>query len=311
MAKYEGKDPYTDPQSGTMKNRLGVKDQNELDRTEAAFAAVRSIENARTPIEGKFDLDHMKAIHARLFGDVYEWAGQVRNVDISKGDTRFAHFAAIERAANGLTQQLAREGHLRGLDADEFSRRAGHYMGELNVLHPFREGNGRTLREFVGQLADNAGYSIRWDRIDRDEMTRASINAYNGDSSHLANLIRNNLHDRDRDKALEIAKHAAGDKVQLERAEPGKSYSGRVVGETERYVVQEREGQPGQMVLHNRRSLSGEADKFRGKDVEIRYPHGDVGLVRDASRGKEAGRDRQHEQQHQAGNRQKSNEREK
>ncbi|WP_419582910.1 KfrB domain-containing protein [Thiolapillus sp.] len=140
-------------------------------------------------------------------------------------------------------------------------------------------------------------------------MTRASINAYNGDSSYLANLIRDNLHDRD--KALEIAKHAAGDKVQLERAEPGKSYSGRVVGETERYVVQEREGQPGQMVLHNRRSLSGEADKFRGKEVEIRYPHGDVGLVRDAGRGKEAGRDRQHEQQHQAGNRQKSNEREK
>lgn len=263
MARYQGKDPYVDPATGTMKNRLGVWDQNELDRIEAAFAAVRSIENARTPIAGQFDLDHMKAIHARLFGDVYEWAGHVRHVDIAKGDTRFAHFAAIERVARDLTQQLAGEGYLRGLDANEFAYRAGYYMGELNVLHPFREGNGRTLREFVGQLANQAGYEIRWDCIEQDEIIRASIHAYHGDASHLAELIRGNLHDCDRDKAFEIARRVAGDKVQFEWAEPGKRYAGRVLGETERYVVQEREGQPGRVIVHRRRSRSSDAEQYQ------------------------------------------------
>ncbi|EIJ6113791.1 Fic family protein [Salmonella enterica] len=297
MAKYEAKDPYTDPETGVLRNRLGIKDEATLERTEATLAYLRSIELARTPVRGKFDLDHMKEIHKKLFGDVYEWAGQLRTVDISKGDTKFAHYGQLENYAPQIAKQLAREQHLRGLDADQFSRRAGHYMGELNVLHPFREGNGRTLREFVGQLAREAGYNIEWKRIERQEMTRASIEAYHGDSGRLAGLIRANLTDHDRERAAELARSVAGDKVQLTRAEPGKTYEGRVIGQTERYIVQERADRTGEMVLHNRRSLSGSAEKLQGRSVEIRYPHGDVGLVREAA-GRGAGHDRQHDRQH-------------
>ncbi|EJW5844163.1 Fic family protein [Salmonella enterica subsp. enterica serovar Kentucky] len=297
MAKYEGKDPYTDPETGVLRNRLGLKDEATLERTEATLAYLRSVELAREPVRGKFDLEHMKEIHKKLFGDVYEWAGQLRTVDISKGGTKFAHFGHIEGYAPTLTKQLARENHLRGLDPEEFSRRAGHYMGELNVLHPFREGNGRTLREFVGQLAREAGYHIEWSRIERQEMTRASIEAYRGDSRMMAELIRANLTDRDRERAAELARSIAGDKVQLERAEPGKTYEGRVIGQTERYIVQERADRAGEMVLHNRRAVSAEVEKLQGRHVEIRYPHGNVGLVRDREAGRGAEHDRQHQRQ--------------
>ena len=83
-----------------------------------------------------------------------------------------------------------------GLDADEFSKRAGHYLGEINVLHPFREGNGRTQREFIGQLAQQAGHRIDWSGVSQASMTQASIEAYNGDSSGMAGLIRAGMPDQ-------------------------------------------------------------------------------------------------------------------
>ncbi|AQX31595.1 Fic/DOC family protein [Bartonella schoenbuchensis] len=194
MRKYEGSnDPYTDPETGVMYNLLGIKDQARLERVESAFAYIRSFELGRTSISGKFDLDHMKKIHKKLFGDVYEWAGKTRLVDIVKDNSKFAHYTQIESYAPQITQQLAREQHLRGLDANEFSQRAGYYMGELNALHPFREGNGRTLREFIWQLAREAGYHIDWDRVERQEMTRASIESYYGNSDLMSALIRRNL----------------------------------------------------------------------------------------------------------------------
>ena len=97
---------------------------------------------------------------------------------------------AIEGAARQLFALLAQEQQLHGLNIDKFSARAGHYLGEINVLHPFREGNGRTQREFMGQLAEASGYKIDWSVTGQADMIRASIEAYNGDSSGLARLIR-------------------------------------------------------------------------------------------------------------------------
>ncbi|EJF82514.1 Fic/DOC family protein [Candidatus Bartonella washoeensis] len=142
------------------------------------------------PIRGEFDLNHMKEIHRKLFGDVYEEAGKTRLVDIAKGNSMFANYNQIESYAPKITQQLAKEHYLRSLDMDEFSQRAGYYMGELNALHPFREGNGRTQREFMVQLAREAGYHINWKGIERQEMTRASIEAHFGNSGYLSSLIR-------------------------------------------------------------------------------------------------------------------------
>jgi cell filamentation protein len=138
----------------------------------------------------------LKAIHKRLFSDVYEWAGQIRQVDITRGNTKFAHANVIESAAKSIFTQLAGENCLCDLDLDEFSRRAGYYLGEINVLHPFRDGNGRAQREFISQLADKAGHHISWSNMSREEMTLASIEAYNGNSGRMAVLIRKNLFER-------------------------------------------------------------------------------------------------------------------
>ncbi|EJF82674.1 hypothetical protein MCU_01361 [Bartonella elizabethae Re6043vi] len=194
METYKGSgDPYTDPKTGVMYNRFEIQDKTVLERVESTFAYVRSFELMRAARGGKFDLNHMKDIHKKLFGDVYEWAGEIRSIDITKGGCLFAYHHQIESYTPKITQQLAKEQYLRGLDADEFSQRAGYYMGEINALHPFREGNGRTQREFIGQLAREAGYHINWKGITRQEMIEASIEALYGTSELLSELIRKNL----------------------------------------------------------------------------------------------------------------------
>ena len=290
MAKYaeNAKDPYVDPASGVLKNRLGITDQDQLDKIEATFAAIRSAEMVTKPVAGKYDLEHLKTIHGRLFGDVYEWAGQTRSVDISKGESRFANAAMIESFGKDVFRQLGRENNLRGLDAEEFSKRLGYHLGEINAMHPFREGNGRTQREFANQLARDNGYQISWDQMKREDLNRAFIESFHGDSGRLSHMIRQNMTDLDHEKAAHIARNYAGDRVQIERAAEGQSYQGKVIASTDRYVVQER-ADTGAVVLHNRRALTADAEKIQGRDVEIRYPHGGAGLVKDVQRQAEAG----------------------
>jgi len=240
VRKYsDNADAYTDPKTGILKNKLGLTTEKKLERVEAEISALRSQELAHSPIAGNFDLSHLKAIHKKLFSDVYPWAGQIRTVDISKGDSRFAHHGRIEAEAKKLTDQLNREQNLRGLSAERFSQRAGYYMGELNVIHPFREGNGRTLREYIGQIAKEAGYEIRWGGIDRKDMTQASIEAYQGSSERMARLIRENLVDRDRQQALQRASDGLG-KPDADIREPqqGQKYTGKVLAVIDRHVAQ-------------------------------------------------------------------------
>lgn len=274
-----------DSATGVLRNRFGIRDQAELDRVEATFAAVRSYELAVSPVQGQFDLGHLQQIHKRLFGDVYDWAGTLRTVDISKGSTRFASHEQIASYAPQITRPLARDQRLQGLSPDSFSDRAGHYLGELNVLHPFREGNGRSIREFIGQLARDAGYGIDWQGIRREDMTQASIEAYQGDSSRMASLIRAGLRDLDREYAHDLARAVVGDKAQLVLAAPGNIYEGAVIGSTERYIVQAQRDRAGEMVLHSRRTLINAQHAVPGQVVEIRYPHGGVGLVEKSTEG--------------------------
>lgn len=197
MSKYSPDDHYIDPGSNILRNRLGLTTQAELDRVEAAFVAARTVELSDAPDRfesvARFSLAHMQAIHRHLFGDVYDWAGELRTVDIAKGATRFANFGFIAREADKLVAGLEKENFLRSSDPKTFCDRAGYYMGEWNVLHPFRDGNGRTLREYIGQLASGAGHVLRWDRIERAELVGASIAAYNGDHLPLSALLYRSL----------------------------------------------------------------------------------------------------------------------
>jgi fido (protein-threonine AMPylation protein) len=141
-----------------------------------------------------------------LFSDLYEWAGQLRTVDISKGNNRFAHHAHIAGAATALFKQLAEEKSLAGLDTASFSKRLAHYLGELNALHPFREGNGRAQREFASHLAHANGYYIGWEDMTQQDLLQASIESFQGDTAKLEDLLRQHIdplehqHDKERNR---------------------------------------------------------------------------------------------------------------
>ncbi|HEY3938298.1 MAG TPA: Fic family protein [Bryobacteraceae bacterium] len=192
-------DRYVDPTTGVLKNRLGITDRAKLEEAEAALVAIRSFELGQKPLKGNFDLAHLQAIHRHLFHDVYEWAGELRTVDISKGSNRFAHHNYIQTAAESLFEELAAERHLTGInDLQAFSVRGAHYLGELNAIHPFRDGNGRTQREFISHLAHKNGYYIAWENVKREDMLEGFITSFNRELSKLTALLRENIFPLDR-----------------------------------------------------------------------------------------------------------------
>ncbi|MBU2768556.1 cell filamentation protein Fic [Acidithiobacillus ferrivorans] len=188
---YEGQnDPYIDASTGVLKNIFGIANAQELEKTEASLAYGRSLNlDIGVPPVPPFDMDHLKAIHKHLFQDVYSWAGEIRIIDISKGHTRFASAIAIDSAGTKLFREMGNEDWFKGRNRRDFADRAGHYLGEINVLHPFRDGNGRAQRYFMAQIGSWCGHPIVLGKIPVEKNIEASIAAYNGDSSPLADLI--------------------------------------------------------------------------------------------------------------------------
>jgi len=194
MAKYEGQDHYLDPETGVLKNKLGIREEEELKAAEASLVAWRSYQLVENPIQGHFDLDHLKAIHQHLFQDVYEWAGELRDIDLARNDSYFANHRYMIEAAGLIFAKLAEENYLQKMDAADFSKHAAYYLGEINALHPFREGNGRAQREFINHLAYNHGYLIDWTNISEDDMIQASIESFHRrDNAKFAAFIHDNL----------------------------------------------------------------------------------------------------------------------
>jgi cell filamentation protein len=130
------------------------------------------------------------AIHRQLYQDIFDWAGQLREIDIYEGETRFCHFAYLEKEGNVLMQRLEEEGYLAGLPKDKFVERLTWYYGEINVLHPFRLGNGLAQRIFFEQLAIHAGYTLDWREIGVAEWRQANQSAAMGDPAALEAIFR-------------------------------------------------------------------------------------------------------------------------
>jgi cell filamentation protein len=120
---------------------------------------------------------------------VYDWAGEIRTVNISKPGAAFAFAFILPQALQQFAANLARERHLDGLAKDAFISRLAYHFGELNAIHPFREGNGRTQREFFRQLALRRGYVLQWDLATPDEMLHASKRSFHGDHAPMTALL--------------------------------------------------------------------------------------------------------------------------
>lgn len=157
-------DPYCWPGTDCLQNKLGITDAAELFAVESRIVSVRDVQISRSTIPGNYGLAHLQRFHEFLFGDVYAWAGQTRTVDISKG-VRFCHWRYIEDQVSAILARLAQDGYLLGFNHRSFVESLAYYYGELNVCHPFREGNGRTIRAFLRQLGAAAGYQIDWSEL--------------------------------------------------------------------------------------------------------------------------------------------------
>ena len=155
-------DPYLYPGTNVLKNVRGLTGAEDLEQFEARCSHRRIAELIETPLSGAFDITHLKRIHWHIFQDVYDWAGQFRTVNISKGGHLCGIAAFLEQALQQTMARLAADKFLIGLDAAEFADRAAYFIGELNAAHPFREGNGRTQREFIRELGLKAGHYIDW-----------------------------------------------------------------------------------------------------------------------------------------------------
>lgn len=189
MAYRSDFDPYVDAGSGILRNLPGILNPQTLDAFEGEMFVIRQMELSANPVAGTFDLAHLRAIHRHLFQDVYRWAGEVRTVDISKGMSQFGNHLFIESYASSVFAKLAKERPTWNPSVINLPERLSEYLGEINALHPFREGNGRTQRIFIGQLAACHGLVIRWDEMKPGEMLDASIASFVGNNQPLRDLI--------------------------------------------------------------------------------------------------------------------------
>ncbi len=197
---------YTLEDGQTLKNKLGATSSTELDRLETPFVAIRLTEIAMgAGPRGDFDLQHLKALHHHIFQDVFEWAGHSRDEHIRLSDGVTAHQPTLRKMEgrdfaigpqiparlNRVLTTLAAEDHWRGLDRDAFALKAGELLAELNSVHPFREGNGRTQRAFMAALGEQAGHQMRFYVVSRERMYQASVAAHeNGDAGGFQRMIR-------------------------------------------------------------------------------------------------------------------------
>jgi cell filamentation protein len=134
-------------------------------------------------------MTNLLKIHKYILGDIYPFAGKIRNENISKGLTLFCSCEYINENFEQLYSQLKKENFLKGLEIGKFSERLAYYMAELNMIHPFREGNGRAIREYIRCLALANGYVIHWDEVDKDKLLDAMIISVKKDYSNLKECL--------------------------------------------------------------------------------------------------------------------------
>ncbi len=181
-------DPYSDPVTGVLYNKLGLDTAAELEAAEREITHAALILLRDSPVAPAYDLRHLCEIHTRIFGDIYQWAGHVRTVAIAKGAT-FCLPQYINSSAAVTLRELRGEGFLRGLRRDAFVGRLAYYLGEVNALHPFREGNGRAQRAFFEQLARDAGFTLAWQHLDPARNVEASAAIMRGDPEPMREML--------------------------------------------------------------------------------------------------------------------------
>ena len=192
--EYEGDDFYCYPETKVLMNRFDIRDYDKLQEIEREFTLAKIALISTDPPKGVFNLKYLQKIHRYIFDEVYTWAGRIRGGQFfSKGTTEFCRAPMIYTYADNVFGKLKNENWLRGLDREIFIERLAYFMGEINTLHPFREGNGRTQRVFFTELARRAKYDLDFGNVNGDTLLEADIAAYNKDYKPLITLLDQQL----------------------------------------------------------------------------------------------------------------------
>ncbi len=161
--------------SNVLKNKLNIKDNTLLKTAEEEITLIKQMELLKNPIKGNFSKAHLMNIHKFIFEDIYSFAGKIRREQISKADTMFYPPNLIDRELDKVFAKIKENGMLKETDEEKIFDNLAYVMAELNIIHPFREGNGRSIREFIRLMAKRMGYDLNWGNVDSKELLEASI----------------------------------------------------------------------------------------------------------------------------------------
>ncbi|MBQ3535089.1 MAG: Fic family protein [Clostridia bacterium] len=174
-------------------NKLDIRDEQKLSEAEAAIVFGKLTMLKQTPVQGVFDFEHYKQLHHFLFCDIYDWAGQIRDINLSKKGTDFVAVDQINACAKACFQRL-QSFHAEELSRRELAEEVADFYHTINMLHPFREGNGRVQRAFFGQwVEERLGCSLNLTSVDADEFMIATIFAAQGVKDQLINCFETML----------------------------------------------------------------------------------------------------------------------
>ncbi len=190
MSKYQHTSMYCYPGTDVLINLFGVQDDEKLKELEKVYSLLRLSELQLQKPADPLTLTSFLAIHRYILQDVYPFAGELRKEMISKGSSSFAHPKHIEIHLVKIFHELELEKYLDGLPRNQLIVRLAYFLSELNALHPFREGNGRSVREFARQLVFNAGYRLDWEKeVEPAEIINAFVDSFNKDNNRLESLL--------------------------------------------------------------------------------------------------------------------------
>ena len=172
--KYDSlEDPYVYPGTQILRNKFGIKHQDLLFELESQITNSKFVKSKRSDDDiptGNFDLKHLQAVHKYLFGELYDWAGEIRKQGfISKGQSVFCFAPMIESYARGIFSKMQRE-NFSEMEVKQCACRLAYYLSEVNALHPFREGNGRSTRLWLDAiLKKELRQVVDWSKVDKDD----------------------------------------------------------------------------------------------------------------------------------------------
>ena len=182
-------DPYVYPGTDVLRNLRDLREPVMLREYETDATQFRISQLKRKPIAGVFDAAHLRAIHRHIFQDVYVWAGEFRTVEIG-----FAFVPYIASSLAQLSSELRNEQYLAGMETPEFAKRASYYLGQLNAIHPFREGNGRAQNELLRHLAHRNKMNLSWSGVTHEQLYEAARRSYlKGDNTGFERILHDAL----------------------------------------------------------------------------------------------------------------------